>query len=344
MTRIFVSYRRDDSAPTTERIVDWIARAFGRRSVFQDVLSIPAGTDFRRHIAQAIRGSSVQVVVIGPHWLEARDANGARRIDQDDDSVRVEIETAFTVGTPVVPLLVDGARMPTEDQLPWGLRELAGINALRVRHNPDFAADMATVVTTIRRVGVSPLRRRIGAALSRPITAARSRRRRARQAWVPHSRLHLAELAAILAIVVALAGVLALGRPGGLLGSPSPTPVTIPAIDPAPVEAIITVDPRGLLSGDPIAINAAQTQVRQMPALHGRYAFDYFTTVGLASPRQTTYALAVAHAFDEEVIFALGARGFVFQQAVPIDFYDPDLAPSQIALKIYLYVSKPPSV
>ena len=338
MTRIFVSYRRDDSAPTTERIVDWIARAFGRRSVFQDVLSIPAGTDFRRHIAQAIRGSSVQVVVIGPHWLEAHDADGARRIDQDDDSVRVEIETAFAVGTPVVPLLVDGARMPTEDQLPWGLRELAGINALRVRHNPDFAADMATVVATIRRVGVSPLRRRIAAALSR---------RRPRSVWphqarASHSRLHLAELAAILAIVVALAGVLALGRPGGLLGSPNPTPVTMPSIDPAPVEAIISIDPRGLLSGDPSAINAAQAQVRQISALHGRYAFDYFTTVGLASPRQTNYALTVAHAFDEEVLFALGARGFVFQQAVPIDFYDPDLAPDQVELKIYLYVSRPP--
>ncbi|HEX6798561.1 MAG TPA: toll/interleukin-1 receptor domain-containing protein [Ktedonobacterales bacterium] len=336
MTRIFVSYRRDDSAPTTERIVDWIARAFGRRSVFQDVLSIPAGTDFRRHIAQAIRGSNVQVVVIGPRWLEARDPGGERRIDQEDDSVRVEIETAFSVGTPVVPLLVDGARMPTMEQLPWGLRELAGINALRVRHNPDFAADMAAVVAAIRRVGVSPLRRRIAATLSR--------QGRTHRAESPHSRLRLAELAAVLAIVVALAGVLALGRPGGLLGRPTPTPVTMPAIDPAPVEAIITVDPRGLLSGDPAAINAAQAQVRQMAALRGRYAFDYFTTVGLASPRQTAYALDVAHAFDEEVIFALGARGFVFQQAVPIDFYDPDLAPSQVELKIYLFTSKPPGV
>lgn len=336
MTRIFVSYRRDDSAPTTERIVDWIARAFGRRSVFQDVLSIPAGTDFRRHIAQAIRGSNVQVVVIGPHWLEARDPGGERRIDQEDDSVRVEIETAFSVGTPVVPLLVDGARMPTMEQLPWGLRELAGINALRVRHNPDFAADMAAVVAAIRRVGVSPLRRRMVAMLSR-----RGRTRRAR---APQNRLHLAELAAILAIVVALAGVLALGRPGGLMGSSTPTPVTMPAIDPAPVEAIISIDPRGLLSGDPAAINAAQAQVRQIAALRGRYAFDYFTTVGLASPRQTTYALEVAHAFDEEVIFALGARGFVFQQAVPINFYDPDLVPSQLELKIYLFASKPPGV
>lgn len=330
MTRIFVSYRRDDSAPTTERIVDWIARAFGRRSVFQDVLSIPAGTDFRRHIAQAIRGSSVQVVVIGPRWLEARDAEGQRRIDQPDDSVRVEIETAFSVGTPVVPLLVDGARMPAEDQLPWGLRELAVINALRVRHNPDFAADMGAVVATIRRVRVSPLRRRLSAT---------------RKRLVPRSsRGRLADLGGALAVVVALVGLLALSRPGGILGSPQPTPTAQVRIDPIPVDATITVDPQGLLAGNATAVNAAQAQLRQIAALHGRYAFDCFTTAGVASPRQTAYALAVARAFDAEVIFALGARGFVFQfqQAAPIDFYDPELAPNQITVQIYLYTSRPP--
>ena len=338
MTRIFVSYRRDDSAPTTERIIDWIARAFGRRSVFQDVLSIPAGTDFRRHIAQAIRRSSVQVVVIGPRWLEARDAEGRRRIDQPDDSVRVEIETAFAVGTPIIPLLVDGARMPAEEQLPWGLRELAGINALRVRHNPDFAADLEAVVGTIRRVRVSPLRRRVAAARKHLVPHVRQR-------LMPHVRpWRVAELAAALAVIAVLVSLLTLARPGGILGAPQPTPTPQVRIDPIPVNAVISVDSHGLLVGNAAAVNAAQSQVRQIAALQGRYAFDFFTTVGLASPRQTAYALEVAHAFDVEVVEALGERGFVFQQAVPIDFYDPDLAPNQITLQIYLYSSKPPGV
>lgn len=332
MTRIFVSYRRDDSAPTTERIVDWIGDAFGRHAVFQDVLSIPAGTDFRRHIAGAIRRSDAQVVVIGPHWLDARDEDGQRRIDQREDSVRVEIETAFAVGTPIVPLLVDGARMPTEEQLPWGLRELAGINALRVRHNPDFAGDMAEVIATIRRVRVSPRRRRLSAELDR---------------LARPGRLRLAELGGLLAVVIALVGVLALGKPGGFLGgTPQPTPSAPPRIDPFPLlDTTLTVDPQGLLAGNPAEIKALQVQVRQIAVLHGHYAAVVYTDAGLASPRQTEYATAVAHAFDVEVLDPLGAHGFVFSGLTEYaEFYNPDLAPNQVDMKIYAFVSRPPGI
>ena len=331
MTRIFVSYRRDDSAATTERIVDWVGDAFGRHAVFQDVLSIPAGTDFRRHIAGAIRRSDAQVVVIGPRWLDVHDEDGRRRIDQPEDSVRVEIETAFAVGTPIVPLLVDGARMPTEEQLPWGLHELAGINALRVRHNPDFAGDMAEVIAAIRRVRVSPRRRRISAELDR---LARPR------------RMRLAELGGVLAVVIALVGVLALGKPGGILGSPKPTPSGPLRIDPVPLlDTTLTVDPRGLLAGDPTEINRLQAQVRQIAALHGHYAAVVDTDAGLPSPRQTEYAQAVARAFDVEVLGPLGARGFVFSGLTEYaEFYNPDLAPNQVEMKIYAFIGKPPGI
>lgn len=333
MTRIFVSYRRDDSAPTTERIVDWIGDAFGRHAVFQDVLSIPAGTDFRRHIGSAIRGSDAQVVVIGPRWLDARDAEGRCRIDEPDDSVRVEVETAFAVGTPIVPLLVDGARMPTAEQLPEAIQELAGINALRVRHNPDFAGDMAEVIAAIRRVRVSPRRRRLSAQLDR-LAHARPPRRR------------LAELGGVLAVVLALVGVLTLGKPGGIFGSPQPTPSAPLRIDPFPLlDTTLTVDPQGLLAGDPAVINGLQAQVRQIAALHGRYAAVVDTDAGLASPRQTAYAIAVANAFDEEVLFPLGARSFVFSGLTEYaPYYNPDLAPNQVEMKIYAFTGKPPGI
>ena len=92
MSAIFISYRREDSQFATDRIYEHLTRHFDRKAVFKDVDNIPYGVNFRTHIAEAVAGSKVLLVVIGPDWLETRTKAGGRRLDDPDDFVRIEIE------------------------------------------------------------------------------------------------------------------------------------------------------------------------------------------------------------------------------------------------------------
>ena len=74
--------------------------------------------------------------------------NGGRRIDQPGDWVAEEIGTALARGTPVIPVLVDGAHMPTRDELPPTLADLANRQAMRIAHE-SFAADSTRLIETI---------------------------------------------------------------------------------------------------------------------------------------------------------------------------------------------------
>jgi len=148
---IFIGYRREDSQDTAGRIYDRLVAAFGEPEVFKDVDNLPIGTDFGDYILGLLPQCRVFLALIGPGWLDARDASGARRIDNPADWVRIEIETALkTPGLQVVPVLVNGARMPREDELPQSLRALARLNAAVVRRDPDFHADMTRIVSALK--------------------------------------------------------------------------------------------------------------------------------------------------------------------------------------------------
>ena len=121
MQRIFISYRRSDSADITGRIYDRLASQFGKPVVFKDVDSIPLGADFRKHLSEAVGSAGVVLVILGEHWLDARDESGRRRLDSANDLVRIEIEAALARGIPVIPILVGNSRMPSEGDLPPSL-------------------------------------------------------------------------------------------------------------------------------------------------------------------------------------------------------------------------------
>jgi hypothetical protein len=142
---IFISYRRSDSNDVTGRIYDRLAEHFGRGVVFKDVDSIPFGVDFRTHLQQGVGHCQVVVAVIGATWLSVSDAKG-RRLDNSDDWVRAEIETALGRDIPVVPLLVGGACPPSVDELPASLKDLAYRNCAQARPDPDFHHDMDRLI------------------------------------------------------------------------------------------------------------------------------------------------------------------------------------------------------
>jgi hypothetical protein len=120
----FVSYRRDQSSWPADALEKALSARFGSASVFQDSASIAAGEEWPKRIADAVSKCNVMLVLIGPYWLEARTADGSRRIDDPRDWVRLEIETALDAGCVVVPILLDGAVQPKAEQLPASLQPL----------------------------------------------------------------------------------------------------------------------------------------------------------------------------------------------------------------------------
>ena len=127
--RIFLSYRREDSAPYAGRLYDALSDRFGRDSVFRDIEEIRPGTAFEQAITSAVASSHVVVVLIGQRWLSPSPNTGKRRIDDSHDLVRLEIEAALASDKYLIPVLVEGARMPWHAELPPALQDLANRNA-----------------------------------------------------------------------------------------------------------------------------------------------------------------------------------------------------------------------
>lgn len=143
--RIFVSYRRSDSADVTGRIYDRLVQRFGKEQIFKDVDSIPLGLDFREYVGEVVGRCNLLLAVVGDQWLTVN-AGGTRRIDDPKDLVRIELEAALARKIPVVPVLVRGASVPEEPELPPSLAGLTYRNGIKVRSDPDFHHDMDRLI------------------------------------------------------------------------------------------------------------------------------------------------------------------------------------------------------
>jgi hypothetical protein len=130
--RIFISYRREETAYPAGWLYDRLADRFGGGQVFKDVDSIELGDDFVEVITRAVGSCDVLLALIGDEWLTITDAHGRRRLDDPDDFVRLEIEAALTRNVRVIPILVDGASMPRADELPDSLARLVRRQALEL--------------------------------------------------------------------------------------------------------------------------------------------------------------------------------------------------------------------
>lgn len=143
MTEIFVSYRRNDSASETGRLVEHLKKYFGKSAIFNDVYDIKGGQKFRDVISSQLEQTQVLLVVIGNRWIDATDGSGERRLENAEDYVRFEIATALiNPNCVVVPVLLDNQAIPDKDVLPQEIEGLVERHAVRVRPDPDFTDDM----------------------------------------------------------------------------------------------------------------------------------------------------------------------------------------------------------
>ncbi|HKY26640.1 MAG TPA: toll/interleukin-1 receptor domain-containing protein [Pyrinomonadaceae bacterium] len=138
MPKIFLSYRRSDSAYVAANLSDKLQQRFGRDSVFFDVDTIPLGVDFREYIGNAVGQCDVLLAIIGDQWVRSVDAQGNRRIDNPSDFVRVEIESALKRNIPVIPVLVGETEMPSAEDLPEAIQSIVYRNATELRAGRDL--------------------------------------------------------------------------------------------------------------------------------------------------------------------------------------------------------------
>jgi TIR domain len=152
---IFISYRREDKRDFARVLYERLARNIDEQQIFMDVDSIELGLDFVEAINQRLAHCSLMLVVIGNEWLDCLDSSGRRRLDNPDDFVRLELETALArPDVRVIPILVDGAKAPASTDLPESLRPLARRNALIMTHE-NFGADFGRLYGVVQKIVLS---------------------------------------------------------------------------------------------------------------------------------------------------------------------------------------------
>jgi hypothetical protein len=225
LATVFICYRREDAPGTTGRIYDHLVQSFGQGSIFKDVDSIPIGADFPAHIQHILRQATAQVVIIGPRWLDIRDGAGQPRLLNPGDFVRQEIETGLASGIPVIPVLVEGATMPPEKVLPASVAPLTHLQAVNIRFDPDFTADVRRLIAAIERVDTTArgagARPHVSPAGSAQPSTTRGR------GWLFGSLLAL--LAVLLVVLTATHGMFQRAPAGNVSHIPTATATTVPA-------------------------------------------------------------------------------------------------------------------
>jgi hypothetical protein len=153
--RIFISYRRSDSAGYAGRLYDFLKKYFGEDRIFFDFDTIKPGVDFEQKIKSELDISGAVLVLIGNQWLAIKDSNGNRRLDDPHDYVRLEVETALTSNIAVIPVLLQGVQMPSGDELPENLYDLSKRNAIKLS-DEHWSSDLGILTAILKSVlGIS---------------------------------------------------------------------------------------------------------------------------------------------------------------------------------------------
>lgn len=174
---IFISYRRGASGSIVDRINDYLVREFSADAVFMDIDSVGYGAEFPEAIRTSLDKSRTVLAIIGPEWMDPRDPGGPR---SPSKWVQMEIESALArrdQGMVVIPVLVGGAQLPKQEDLPPSLNLLPMLNAAEIRQGRDFKNDMALLVRKLpaatRRLQLKPGgSKRVGVVVGAGVVAA----------------------------------------------------------------------------------------------------------------------------------------------------------------------------
>lgn len=152
MAQISISYRRRDSAYAARVLHEKLAQRFGEDSIFYDIDDIPIGENFSEYIVNAVAKADVLLVIIGKEWATDIDHTGERQLNNPYDYVRLQIEAAFERKIPIIPVLIDDARMPPAHILPESLRGITYRNAVRLRYDSNLERDIERLIRYLEQI------------------------------------------------------------------------------------------------------------------------------------------------------------------------------------------------
>lgn len=135
MARVFISYRRVDGRPVAKYLARKIREENPDWQVFLDA-AIPAGAQWQKEIGRELIEADLVLVVISPSWVARNHGWAESPIESRDDWVRREVRFALANGKEIVPVLMDGAHMPSRDQLPPDIADLADRQAKALYVDP----------------------------------------------------------------------------------------------------------------------------------------------------------------------------------------------------------------
>jgi formylglycine-generating enzyme required for sulfatase activity len=148
---IFISYRRESAAAFANRLCESLVGKLGNDRVFIDIDHIEPGEDFIEVLEKKLANAVALIVVIGRDWLTCRDAEGNVRLSSPDDFVRLEVATALNRKVRVIPVLIDGAQVPSVRDLPPELASLSRRQAIEIDHGR-FHQDAAKLIEVCRKL------------------------------------------------------------------------------------------------------------------------------------------------------------------------------------------------
>ena len=131
--KIFINYRRGETLKDAQHLATLLARSFGSHRIFLDLQGIDGGENYVHTLARQVAASDVVIALIGKNWIDLKDEEGNRRLDNPNDFVRFEIAQALQRDIPVLPVLLDGAPVPRITQLPQDMMALALFQAMPLR-------------------------------------------------------------------------------------------------------------------------------------------------------------------------------------------------------------------
>ena len=149
MSKIFISYRRSETREFAVRIYDRLVLEFGKDNVFLDVEDIEPGIVFPKELEKALNDSKIMLVIIGNNWLSEKDKNGNTKIFNPEDFVFREVKMAIDNGLKIIPILVNGTKIPDKLELPEQINELSHRNAVELK-NDSFYMDIDGLVEKLR--------------------------------------------------------------------------------------------------------------------------------------------------------------------------------------------------
>ncbi|WP_313952146.1 TIR domain-containing protein [Accumulibacter sp.] len=148
---VFISYRRSDAPAAAGRLAHDLAEHFGDRRVFLDISDIAPSSAWDESIDGALRACKAGVVVIGRSWMAGSEDGQPPRLQDPADVVRGEIAALIEQRKAIFPVLVEGARLPEESELPAELRTLLRFQATAI-DNGGWEATMSLLIRAIESV------------------------------------------------------------------------------------------------------------------------------------------------------------------------------------------------